>query len=63
MDSGDWVAVNNMRDQFCRECKADVGLKALAFLEGAGACGAGKKLQTKAYGAIYGTGAAVMLGV
>ena len=63
MNAGDWGAVNSMRERFCRECKADMGLKALAFLDGAGACAAGKKLQTKAYGAIYGTGAAVMLGV
>jgi 2-aminophenol/2-amino-5-chlorophenol 1,6-dioxygenase alpha subunit len=62
MNAGDWVAVSAMREKFCRECKADMGLKALAFLEGAGACAAGKRLQTKAYGAIYGTGAAVMLG-
>jgi 2-aminophenol/2-amino-5-chlorophenol 1,6-dioxygenase alpha subunit len=62
MAAGDWLAVNDLRDQYTAEAKVDMGFKALAFLEGAGACESGKHLKTLAYGAIYGTGAAVMIG-
>lgn len=62
MNDGLWQNVAAMRDEYTRCTKADMGLKALAFLEGAGACRPGRRLMTKAYGAIYGTGAAVMLG-
>jgi 2-aminophenol/2-amino-5-chlorophenol 1,6-dioxygenase alpha subunit len=62
MNDGLWENVASMRDEYNRSTKADMGLKALAFLEGAGACRPGRRLMTKAYGAIYGTGAAVMVG-
>lgn len=61
MNDGLWQKLAAMRDEYTRCTKADMGLKALAFLEGAGACRPGRRLVTKAYGAIYGTGAAVML--
>ena len=62
MNDGHWDALKKMRDDYCRDAKVDMGLKALAFLEGAGACAKGSSLKTKAYEAIYGTGAAVMIG-
>lgn len=62
MNDGLWQNVTSIRDEYIRSTKADMGLKALAFLEGAGACRPGRRLITKAYGAIYGTGAAVMVG-
>ena len=62
MNAGDWSSVSKMRDEYCHVSKVDMGFKGLAFLEGAGACAAGRALKTKAYGAIYGTGAAVLLG-
>jgi 2-aminophenol/2-amino-5-chlorophenol 1,6-dioxygenase alpha subunit len=62
MNEGHWQNVAAMRDEYARRTKADMGLKALGFLEGAGACRPGRRLVTKTYGAIYGTGAAVMLG-
>lgn len=60
MNQGDWRAVNAMRDDYCKSVKADMGLKALGFLEGMGVAVPGQSLYTKAYGAVYGTGAAVM---
>jgi len=62
MAAGDWLAVSELREQYAAEAKVDMGFKALAFLEGAGACESGKRLNTLAYGAIYGTGAGVMMG-
>lgn len=61
MNAGDWSGVAAYRDEYCKSTKADMGLKALAFLEGMGLAVPGAKLETKAYGAIYGTGAAVMI--
>lgn len=61
MNAGDWQEVTAMRDSYCKSTKADMGLKALAFLEGMGLAVPGKTLETRAYGAIYGTGAAVMV--
>lgn len=63
MAKGSWNEVHAMRDEYCKATKADMGLKALAFLEGMGLAGgsSGTKLTTKAYGPIYGTGAAVLL--
>lgn len=62
MSSGAWSDVAAMRGTYCQATKADMGLKALAFLEGMGMAGVpGSKLTTKAYGPIYGTGAAVLL--
>jgi 2-aminophenol/2-amino-5-chlorophenol 1,6-dioxygenase alpha subunit len=40
--------------------KADMGMKALAFLKGFGAFAPGRKARLRAYGALYGTGAAVI---
>lgn len=60
MTSGDWKSIQAMRDSYCREVKADMGLKALAFLEGMGFAAGEKRLQPKAYAAVYGTGAAVL---
>jgi len=62
MAAGDWLAVSELRDQYAAEAKVDMGFKALAFLQGAGALESGKRLNTLAYGAIYGTGAGVMMG-
>lgn len=62
MAKGAWAELAKFKDEYCRTTKADMGLKALAFLEGMGIAGvAGTKLTTKAYGAIYGTGAAVLM--
>lgn len=61
MNSGNWKEVATMRDSYCKTTKADMGLKALAFLEGMGLTTANQTLETKAYEAIYGTGAAVMV--
>jgi 2-aminophenol/2-amino-5-chlorophenol 1,6-dioxygenase alpha subunit len=57
---GQWSYDQKDIASYCKATKADMGLKALAFLEGAGLAGPGKQLIQKAYGAIYGTGAAVM---
>lgn len=62
MNEGRWSDVESMRLSYAREAKVDMGFKGLAILQGAGACEPGKRLVTKAYGAVYGTGAAVMLG-
>ena len=62
MHEGRWSDVESMRQSYAREAKVDMGFKGLAILQGAGACDSGKRLLTKAYGAVYGTGAAVMLG-
>lgn len=62
MNAGDWTAVAKIKDDYCNAAKVDMGLKALAFLEGAGACASGRSFKTVAYGAIYGTGAAVLIG-
>ncbi len=61
MGSGDWSALEKYRADYCAASKVDMGLKALAFLEGAGLANSGLKLKTLAYGAIYGTGAGVMV--
>jgi len=62
MNDGRWSDIERLRADYCREAKVDMGLKALAILKGAGACEPGRKLVTKAYGPIYGSGAAVLLG-
>lgn len=62
MHNGEWKNLKEMLPNYCHECKVDMGFKGLAFLQGAGACEEGKTLKTIAYGAIYGTGAAVMMG-
>lgn len=59
-EKGDWSTVSAMRDVYCKNTKADMGLKALAFLEGMGVAVAGRALETRAYAPIYGTGAAVL---
>lgn len=40
--------------------KADMGMKALAFLKGFGAFAPGRKARCRSYAALYGTGAAVL---
>ncbi len=62
LNEGNWSAVKNMKADYCQAAKVDMGLKALAFLEGAGACVSGRSMKTRAYGSVYGTGAAVMFG-
>jgi 2-aminophenol/2-amino-5-chlorophenol 1,6-dioxygenase alpha subunit len=59
---GEWDRIRQVRDEYCRAAKVDMGLKALAFLEGAGVNHPRRHVETLAYGPIYGTGAAVMLG-
>lgn len=63
MQEGRWTDVETMRTDYCRDAKVDMGLKGLAILKGAGACEPGFKLITKAYGAIYGSGAGVLLNI
>jgi|LakMenEpi03Aug12_release.lakeMendotaPanAssembly.Ray.scaffolds.fasta_scaffold298937_2 2-aminophenol/2-amino-5-chlorophenol 1,6-dioxygenase alpha subunit len=63
MGEGRWNDIETFRADYCGEAKVDMGLKALAILKGAGACEPGRRLVTKAYAPIYGTGAAVLLGV
>lgn len=58
MNAGKWPEVAKLRPGYCASSKADMGLKALAFLEGMDVCKG--KLNTKAYASIYGTGAAVL---
>jgi 2-aminophenol/2-amino-5-chlorophenol 1,6-dioxygenase alpha subunit len=61
MAAGDWSGIETIRGDYCAASKVDMGLKALAFLDGAGLTTSGLKLKTLAYGAIYGTGAAVLV--
>lgn len=63
MQEGRWTDVETMRSDYCKDAKVDMGLKGLAILKGAGACEPGCKLITKAYGAIYGSGAGVLLSI
>lgn len=61
IEHGDINQCQLVKDRLASEAKADMGLKALAFLDGAGAFTRSEALKTLGYGAIYGTGAAVML--
>ena len=56
----DWAQQRDFLATYTKSVKADMGMKGLAFLEGLGLLGVDAKLQSKAYGAIYGTGAAVL---
>ena len=56
----DWAHEREFLNQYTKTVKADMGLKALAFLEGMGVLGGDTRLRLNAYGAIYGTGAAVL---
>ncbi|MCX6124850.1 MAG: hypothetical protein NTV34_08895 [Proteobacteria bacterium] len=60
MGEGRWTEVARMKDNYCKSTKADMGLKGLAFLEGLGVAIEGNCLKTRAYSAVYGTGAAVL---
>jgi 2-aminophenol/2-amino-5-chlorophenol 1,6-dioxygenase alpha subunit len=46
--------------EYGRLCHVDMGGKALPFLVGAGVAAEGRKAHVRAYGSIYGTGAAVV---
>lgn len=59
LESGDYGEAESQVPEFAKACKADMGFKALAFLQGAGACERGGA-EALAYGPIYGTGAAVV---
>lgn len=59
-EKGNYSEAESMLGDYNAACKADMGMKGLAFLRGIGALEAGRKTQTLAYGSIYGTGAAVM---
>src|SRR5262249_17430897 len=59
-EKGHMLASEERRDEYARACKVDMGLKALAFLRGAGGAVEGKGARVGAYGGIYGTGAAVV---
>jgi 2-aminophenol/2-amino-5-chlorophenol 1,6-dioxygenase subunit alpha len=62
MQDARWDQVELMRSEYCQSAKVDMGFKGLAVLKGAGAFEGDRRLVTKAYGPIYGTGAAVLLG-
>lgn len=62
----DWIEQGNLQELathlpgYCAAAKADMGMKALAVLEGIGALIPGRHARCHAYGPIYGTGAAVI---
>ena len=60
LEQGQVGAVEGMIPDYAPQCKVDMGLKALAFLNGVGAATEGRGANCRAYGALYGTGAAVL---
>ena len=58
--SGDAAEAKRLLPDYAKATKADMGMKALAFLEGTGGLSQGRKATVHAYGALYGTGAAVV---
>jgi len=60
LESGRLDAAEALIPELARVAKADMGLKALAFLKGTGALAVGRRARTMAYGGLYGTGAAVV---
>ena len=62
MEQGQLIELEQVVADYARQCKVDMGFKALAVLKGAGIFDhtAQRQLMTQAYGPIYGTGAAVI---
>jgi 2-aminophenol/2-amino-5-chlorophenol 1,6-dioxygenase alpha subunit len=60
LEKGELSQAEALLPEYAGACKVDMGLKALAFLKGAGAAIPGKGAVCHAYGGIYGTGAAVL---
>ncbi len=60
LEKGQLSEAEALIPEYAGACKVDMGLKALAFLKGAGAAIPGKGAVCHAYGGIYGTGAAVL---
>lgn len=58
-EQGAYAEAEKLIPDYAGACKVDMGLKGLAFLRGIGALD-GRKATTKAYGGVYGTGAAVL---
>jgi 2-aminophenol/2-amino-5-chlorophenol 1,6-dioxygenase alpha subunit len=52
--------LTRLAPEYAAACKVDMGLKGLAWLRGMGAAVEGKKATLHAYGALHGTGAAVV---
>lgn len=59
-EKGHMLASEERRGEYAGACKVDMGMKALAFLRGVGGAVEGKGASVRAYGGIYGTGAAVV---
>lgn len=59
-EKGHMLASEERRGEYSAACKVDMGLKALSFLRGVGGAVEGKGASVRAYGGIYGTGAAVV---
>lgn len=59
-ERGHMLATEERRLEYSNRCKVDMGLKALSFLRGVGGAVEGRAAVVKAYGGIYGTGAAVV---
>jgi len=60
MEKGEFAEVEALLGDYAKSCKVDMGFKVLSFLKGIGALAQGRKAAVKAYGALYGTGAAVV---
>lgn len=54
------TTLDQVQPEFASQCKADMGFKALSVLKGVGAFAGDRTIRQLAYGAIYGTGAAVV---
>lgn len=59
-ENGEFSKIDENLAGFCSETKADMGFKAYSFIKGTGACQENNRSHVMAYGAIYGTGAAVL---
>lgn len=59
-EKGAYSEVESLIPEYAGACKVDMGLKALAFLKGVGVAKEGVPARKRAYGSLYGTGAAVV---
>ncbi len=60
LEKGRLAEAEKLIPEYAGACKVDMGLKALSFLKGAGVAAQGRTGTLHAYGALYGTGAAVL---
>lgn len=60
IEAGHLAGLAAILPEYSRNTKADMGLKAMAFLQGMDVAKAGRPAKCLAYGGIYGTGAAVI---